>query len=336
MHSVANPTSWIIFTVAVLGLLALDLGVFHRRPHAISLREAGTWSAVWIALAGLFGGYIYFQFGSERALEFSAAYLVEKSLSVDNLFVFVAIFGSFAVPPQLQHRVLFWGVIGALVLRAIFIALGAVLLEHFHAIIYVFGAILLITAYRLLREKPGEEANPQKSAAYKLFQRFIPSTHDYHGNHMLVRVNGRLLATPLLAVLLVVEVSDVIFAVDSIPAVFAVTDDPFIVYTSNVFAILGLRSLYFLLADVVHRFRFLKLGLVGILSFVGVKMMIADFYKVPIVFSLAFIALALAIAIVASLLIPVPESEKQALKHPVPAPDAPKPGPELEPSRPHH
>jgi len=312
------------------------LGVFHRQAHAVKLKEAAIWSGIWISLAGAFGAYIYFHFGSERALEFSAAYLIEKSLSVDNLFVFVAIFSAFAVPSQLQHRVLFWGVIGALVLRAIFIALGAVLLEHFHAIIYVFGGILLITAYRLLREKPGHEANPQNSAAYKLFQRFIPSTHDYHGNHMLVRVDGRLLATPLLAVLIVVEVSDVIFAVDSIPAVFAVTEDPFIVYTSNVFAILGLRSLYFLLADVVHRFRYLKLGLVGILSFVGVKMIIVDFYKVPIVLSLAFIALALALSIVASLLIPVSEAEKAALKHPDPGPDAPKPSPELEPSRPQH
>jgi tellurite resistance protein TerC len=275
----------------------------------VSLREAGIWSGVWIALAGVFGVFVYVTLGSQRALEFAAAYLVEKSLSVDNLFVFVAVFGAFAVPPQLQHRVLFWGVIGALVLRAVFIALGAVLLEHFHAIIYVFGAILLITAYRLLREKAGHEAHPQNSAAYKLFQRFIPSTKDYHGNQMLVREGGRLLATPLLAVLLVVEVSDVIFAVDSIPAVFAVTDDPFIVYTSNVFAILGLRSLYFLLADVVHRFRFLKLGLVGILTFVGVKMLISDFVKVPIALSLAFIALTLVIAVVASLLIPAPESE---------------------------
>jgi len=321
MPSVANPTSWLIFTFAVLGLLALDLGVFHRRPHAVSLREAGTWSAVWIALAGVFAGYIYFSAGSDRALEFTAAYLIEKSLSVDNLFVFVAIFGAFAVPAQLQHRVLFWGVIGALVLRAIFIALGAVLLQHFHAIIYIFGGILLFTAYRLLREKEGHEANPQNSAAYKLFRRFIPSTDDYHGNHMVVRQNGKLLATPLLAVLVVVEVSDVIFAVDSIPAVFAVTGDPFIVYTSNVFAILGLRSLYFLLADVVHRFRFLKLGLVAILSFVGVKMLIVDFVKVPIVLSLAFIALTIVIAVVASILIPLPEAEAKAPPSPLPTPD---------------
>jgi tellurite resistance protein TerC len=314
MHSVATPTSWLVFSVAVLGLLALDLGVFHRRPHAVSLREAGAWTAVWIALAGVFGVFVYLTLGSQRALEYTAAYLVEKSLSVDNLFVFVAVFGAFAVPPQLQHRVLFWGVIGALVLRAVFIGVGAVLLEHFHAIIYVFGAILLLTAYRLLREKPGHEAHPQNSAAYRLFQRFIPSTRDYHGNHMVVRENGRLLATPLLAVLVVVEVSDVIFAVDSIPAVFAVTEDPFIVYTSNVFAILGLRSLYFLLADVVHRFRFLKLGLVGILTFVGVKMLIADFVKVPIVLSLAFIALTLVLAIVASLLIPVPEADLRESK----------------------
>jgi tellurite resistance protein TerC len=314
MHSVATPTSWLVFSVVVLGLLALDLGVFHRRPHAVSLREAGTWTAVWIALAGVFGVFVYLTLGSQRALEYAAAYLVEKSLSVDNLFVFVAVFGAFAVPPQLQHRVLFWGVMGALVLRAVFIAVGAVLLEHFHAVIYVFGAILLLTAYRLLREKAGHEAHPQNSAAYRLFQRFIPSTRDYHGNHMVVRENGRLLATPLLAVLVVVEVSDVIFAVDSIPAVFAVTEDPFIVYTSNVFAILGLRSLYFLLADVVHRFRYLKLGLVGILAFVGVKMLISDFVKVPIVLSLAFIALTLLLAILASLLIPVPEADLRESK----------------------
>jgi tellurite resistance protein TerC len=314
MHSVATPTSWLVFSVAVLGLLALDLGVFHWRPHAVSLREAGTWTAVWIALAGVFGVFVYLTLGSQRALEYAAAYLVEKSLSVDNLFVFVAVFGAFAVPPQLQHRVLFWGVMGALVLRAVFIAVGAVLLEHFHAVIYVFGAILLLTAYRLLREKAGHEAHPQNSAAYRLFQRFIPSTRDYHGNHMVVRENGRLLATPLLAVLVVVEVSDVIFAVDSIPAVFAVTEDPFIVYTSNVFAILGLRSLYFLLADVVHRFRYLKLGLVGILAFVGVKMLISDFVKVPIVLSLAFIALTLLLAILASLLIPVPEADLRESK----------------------
>ncbi len=300
MHSVGSVPLWIGFTVFVLLMLALDLGVFHRKDHVVGAREALGWSAVWIALAGVFGLGIYHFFGADRALEFAAGYLIEKSLSVDNLFVFVLLFSAFAIPARYQHRVLFWGVLGALVMRGLFIAAGAALLQRFHWVLYVFGAILLLSAIKLWREK-AEHDDPRQGFAYRLFARVFPSTHELDGHNFWTRRNGRLLATPLFAVLVVVELTDVVFAVDSIPAIFAVTDDPFIVYTSNVFAILGLRSLYFLLAGMLERFYLLKPALAAILALVGTKLLISDFYKVPIGLSLAIIAALLTGAVAGSL-----------------------------------
>jgi tellurite resistance protein TerC len=305
VHSVGTPALWIGFTIFVLLMLALDLGVFNKKSHIIGFKESLTWSLVWIGLATIFGAGIFWQFGSERGLEFAAGYVIEKSLSVDNLFVFVVIFSAFKIPAQYQHRVLFWGVLGALIMRAIFIGLGAALLQRFHWILYVFGAILIVSAIRLWREKH-EDENPKEGFAYRMLRKVIPATDQIHGQHFFIKEGGKWLATPLFSVLVVVEISDVVFAVDSIPAIFAVTDDPFIVYTSNVFAILGLRSLYFLLAGALDRFYLLKPALAVVLAFVGVKLLITDFYKIPIAISLAVIASLLTGAILASLKWPRP------------------------------
>ena len=292
---------WIVFNAFVLGMLALDLLVFHRKAHAVSLREAFTWSVVWISLALIFNLGIYFLWGSEKAMEFLAGYLIEKSLSVDNIFVFIMIFSYFAVPSMYQHRILFWGILGALVMRAIFIAAGAALLSAFHWIIYIFGGFLVITGIKMFFAGD-EKIEPEKNPAVVLLRRWMPITNDYRGQRFFVRIDGRLWATPLFVVLLVIETTDVIFAVDSIPAIFAITLDPFIVYTSNIFAILGLRALYFLLAGILEMFRYLKVGLSFVLCFVGIKMMIVDFYKIPIAVSLAVVAGILVISILASLL----------------------------------
>jgi tellurite resistance protein TerC len=271
-------------------MLALDLGVFHRHAHAVKVKEALVWSLVWVGLAACFGGLVYFLFGHERALEFATGYVIEKALSVDNLFVFVVLFGAFKVPQAAQHRVLFWGVLGALVMRAMFIAAGSVLLTRFSWLIYLFGAFLVFTAVKLWREKADAQAeSPLESKTYKLFMRVVPTTSKLDGHHFFTRENGRRLATPLFMVLLLVEVTDLIFAVDSIPAVFAVTRDPFIVFTSNVFAILGLRSLYFVLADFVQRFHYLKPALALVLGFVGVKMLAMGVVHIPIWLSLGVI-----------------------------------------------
>ena len=295
--------SWVIFNIFVLGMLALDLLVFHRKAHAVSLREALSWSAVWIALALIFNVGIYYLWGSEKALEFLAGYLIEKSLSVDNIFVFIMIFSYFAVPAIYQHRILFWGILGALIMRAIFIAAGAALLSAFHWIIYIFGGFLIITGIKMFFA--GEEKiEPEKNPAVLLLRRFMPITNEFHGQRFFVRIDQRLWATPLFVVLVVIETTDVIFAVDSIPAIFAITMDPFIVYTSNIFAILGLRALYFLLAGIMDMFRYLKVGLSFVLCFVGVKMMLVDFYKIPIGVSLGVVAGILAISILASLVKP--------------------------------
>ena len=292
---------WVIFNIFVLGILAIDLLVLHRKAHAVSLREALAWSCVWVSLALLFGIGIYFFRGGEKALEFLTGYVIEWSLSVDNLFVFLVIFSYFAVPSMYQHRVLFWGILGALVLRAIFIATGAALLANFHWMIYVFGGFLIFTGIKLLFV--GEEKiEPEKNPAVRLVRRFINVTPEYHGQQFFIRKGGSLWATPLFLVLVVVETTDVIFAVDSIPAIFAITLDPFIVYTSNVFAILGLRALFFLLAGVMEMFRYLRVGLAFVLCFVGAKMLIAEFYKVPIGMSLGVVGGILLISILASVL----------------------------------
>jgi TerC family integral membrane protein len=295
----ANSWLWIGFNVFVLAMLALDLGIFHRKAHAISIKEASIWSLVWIALAMIFNAGIYFFSGPEPALQFFTGYLIEKSLSVDNIFVFVLLFTSFSVPVAYQHRVLFWGVLGALVLRGMMIALGVVLLETFHWIIYLFGAFLLFIGIRMCLHKEAE-VHPERNPLLKLVRRIVPVTRDYEGDRFMVRRAGQIWATPLLLVLLVIETTDLIFALDSIPAIFAVTQDPFLVYTSNVFAILGLRSLYFVFANVMGKFHYLKLGLAVVLSFVGAKLILTGIYHISTALSLAVIAVVLAAAIVAS------------------------------------
>ena len=299
---------WVVFNVFVLGILVVDLGVFHRKAHVVSLREALAWSCVWVSLALLFGLGIYLLRGGEKALEFITGYLIEWSLSVDNLFVFLVIFSYFAVPAIYQHRVLFWGILGALVLRGLFIATGTALLSKFHWMIYVFGIFLIFTGIKLLFAGD-EKIEPEKNPAVRLVRRFMKITPGFEGQRFFVRKDGMLWATPLFLVLVVVETTDVIFAVDSIPAIFAITLDPFIVYTSNVFAILGLRALFFLLAGVMGMFRYLKVGLSFVLCFVGVKMTIVDFYKIPIGISLGVVGTILLLSIVASLFIAPKEKE---------------------------
>jgi tellurite resistance protein TerC len=290
---------WVGFNAFVLAMLAVDLGVFHRHAHEVSVREAGIWSAVWVALAMLFNVGLYVMWGAEPALQFLTGYLIEKSLSVDNVFVFVMLFSFFAVPAKYQHRVLFWGVLGALVMRGLFIAGGAIMLERFHWMIYVFGAILLLTGIKMARRVDGYD--PSSNPVLKLTRRLLPLTDRYHGQRFWVKEAGRWVATPLFVVLLLVEASDLLFAIDSIPAIFAVTREPFLVYTANVFAILGLRAMYFLLAGIVHRFVYLKYGLAAVLVFVGAKMMLIDVYTVPVPASLLVIATLIGGAVLLSL-----------------------------------
>jgi tellurite resistance protein TerC len=292
---------WVGFNAFILAMLALDLGVFHRKSHEVSVREATVWSGVWIALAMIFNAGIYHFRGAEQGIQFFTGYLIEKSLSVDNIFVIALIFGFFAVPKIHQHRVLFWGILGALVMRAIFIGAGAALLERFHWILYVFGAFLLFTGFKMALHR-NEEIHPEHNPVLKLVRRLVPVTNDYEGKHFFVRKAGTLMATPLFLVLVLVETTDLIFAVDSIPAIFAVTQDPFLVYTSNIFAILGLRSLYFVLAGVMDKFVYLKLGLSAILVFVGTKMLVTEVYKVSATVSLLVVVAILATAVVASVL----------------------------------
>jgi tellurite resistance protein TerC len=294
---------WVLFNAFILLLLALDLGIFHRKAHAVSLREAAIWSAVWVTISLLFGAGLYLFTGSQPALQFLTGYLIEKSLSVDNIFVFVLLFSYFNVPLAYQHRVLFWGILGALLMRGALIAAGAYLLSQFHWVIYIFGAFLIFTGIRMALHQE-QEIDAERNVVVRALRRVLPITTRYWQDRFFIRKAGHLLATPLLVVLLMVETTDLIFALDSIPAIFAVTQDPFLVYTSNVFAILGLRSMYFLLAGVVQKFRFLKVGLSLILVFVGTKMLIADIYHMPTQVSLLVIAAILTVAISASLLLP--------------------------------
>jgi tellurite resistance protein TerC len=298
-----------VFNGFVLAMLAVDLFVFHREAHEVRTKEAATWSAVWVALALLFGAGVYRFMGRDAGLEYFAGYVVEKALSVDNIFVFVLIFGYFRVPAQYQHRVLFWGILGALLMRGGMIAAGAYLIQQFHWVIYLFGAFLVFTGIRMATQVE-HDLDPERNPAIRLVRRFMPVTGSYHGQKFFVRerVAGkmRVAATPLFVVLVLVETTDLIFAVDSIPAIFAITQDTFIVYSSNVFAILGLRALYFLLADVIQRFHYLKLGLSAVLVFVGVKMLAADIYKVPVGLSLAVIVTVLGLSILVSWLRPLP------------------------------
>ncbi len=303
MESIAQPHLWAIFSVFVLGMLALDLGVFNRKAHEVRFKEALTWSIVWVTLSLAFNWWIYHQFGSEKALQFLTGYVIEKALSVDNIFVFVILFSSFAVPKIYQHRVLFWGVLGAIAMRAVFIGLGAALVSRFEWIMYVFGAILIFTGFKLMKEGDAEP-HPEKNPIYKLARRLMPAVPEYHGKHFFVVKDGRRYATPLFLVLIAIEATDVVFAVDSIPAIFAISTDPFIVYTSNIFAILGLRAMYFLLAGVIDKFHLIKYGLAVVLLFVGVKMVIANWYHVPIGASLGVIAGVLTLSVVASVIWP--------------------------------
>jgi len=292
---------WIAFNVFVLGMLAIDLGVFHRKAHAVTTREATVWCFVWISLGLIFNAGIYIWMGPEKGLEFFTGYLIEYSLSVDNIFVFIIILSYFSVSPAHQHRVLFWGILGALVMRGVFIGVGALLLQAFHWVIYIFGAFLVFTGIKMITNED-TSVHPEDNPVIKVLRRVMPITSDFEGQRFFVKRDGKWAATPLFVVLLVIESTDLIFAVDSVPAIFAVSQDPFIVYTSNVFAILGLRSLYFLLAGVMDLFIYLRYGLGVVLGFVGVKMLLADIYKIPIGLSLAVVAGVLAISIVASLL----------------------------------
>ena len=291
---------WVGFNIFVLAMLALDLGVFHRRAHAVSLKEASIWSVVWITLAMVFNAGLYLFAGPEPALQFFTGYLIEKSLSVDNIFIFLLLFTFFKVPAAYQHRVLYWGILGALIMRGTLIAVGVALIESFHWIIYLFGAFLIFTGIRMGFHKE-IEVHPENDLLLKFIRRFVPVTENYEHDRFFVRRAGQVMVTPLLLVLLVIDTTDLIFAVDSIPAVFAVTRDPFLVYTSNIFAILGLRSLYFVLAGIMEKFYYLKLGLSVILTFVGVKMVLADVFSLPTALSLVVIAVVLTIAIVASI-----------------------------------
>ncbi len=292
---------WLGFNVFVLAMLALDLGVFHRKAHIVSFKESMIWTVVWVGLALAFNVGVWHFAGDEKALEFFTGYVIEKSLSVDNVFVFALLFSYFAVPQLYQHKVLFWGILGALIMRAIMIVAGAALIAKFSWIIYVFGGFLVLTGIKMIVKKE-EEIHPERNPLVRLFKRFMPVTSDFRGDRFFVRENGVLLATPLFVVLLLVEISDLIFAVDSIPAIFAVTTDAFIVYTSNVFAILGLRSLYFALAGVMDKFHYLKIGLGVVLTFVGVKMILAHTaWKIDTLVSLGVIMAILATSVIWSL-----------------------------------
>ncbi len=311
---------WVAFNTFILVLLALDLFVFHREAHEIDLREATGWSIFWIVIALLFNVGVYYFRGPEAGVEFLTAYLIEKALSVDNIFVFVLIFAYFRVPPKYQHRVLFWGVVGALLMRGAMIAAGAYLIHEFHWVIYIFGAFLVFTGLRMATQTE-HAIDPEANRVIHVIRRLLPVTDVYHGQKFFVRQalapgqRIRLVATPLFVVLILVETTDLVFAVDSIPLVFAITHDPLIVYTSNVFAILGLRALYFLLAGVIHKFHFLKLGLSVVLVFVGTKMLLSDVYKAPVGISLAVIAIVLGVAIVASLKWPKAAAEHTPVDH---------------------
>jgi len=295
---------WILFNLFVLAMLALDLGVFHRKTHEVSVREALTWTCVWISLAMLFNLFIYYYFDQEKALEFFTGYVIEKSLSVDNIFVIILIFSYFKVPPAYQHKVLFWGILGALVMRIIFILTGVELIHRFHWLIYIFGGFLIVTGIRMLTS--GDiKIEPEKNPVVRIARRLFPVTPTFEGDRFFVKKEGQNWATPLFLVVILIETTDLIFAVDSIPAILAISDDPFIVYTSNVFAILGLRSLYFALAGIEQYFRYLKYGLSAILVFVGAKMCLTDFFKIPTEVSLILIGFTLMIAMVSSRIFPL-------------------------------
>lgn len=294
---------WIGFHIFIFLMLALDLGVFHKKTHKVPVKEALIWSAVWISLALIFNLFVLFEFGKTKALEFLTGYVIEYSLSVDNIFVFILIFSYFAVKGEYQHKILFWGILGALVMRGIFIFAGVALINRFHWIVLIFGAFLVYSGIHMLFQKEAA-VDPEKNPIVKFFRKFLPVTDTIEGNKLFVRQNNKLYATPLFLVLLVIESSDLIFAVDSIPAILAISQDSFIVYTSNVFAIMGLRSLYFAVSGIMGLFRYLKVGLSFVLSFVGLKMLAAYFeFEIPILLSLAVIIGILTFSVLASVII---------------------------------
>jgi tellurite resistance protein TerC len=303
-QSIGNPWFFAVFIAIVFVLLAFDLGIFHRKAHAVSFREALGWSVVWVVLSGLFGSWVFFKFGRQAGLEFFTGYLVEYALSVDNIFVFILIFSYFAVPPKLHHRVLFWGILGALVLRGTFIFAGVRIIEAFHWVIYVFGAFLVFTGVKVLQQRGEAKVEPERNPVVRLFRRFTPMTSGYGNGLFFARQSGKWVATPLVLVLITVETTDVVFAVDSIPAIFGITTDWFIIFTSNVCAILGLRSMYFLLAAIVNRFVYLGMGLGIVLSFIGVKMLLSDIYPIRIEPSLLVVGTILLASVTLSLLLP--------------------------------
>ena len=305
-----NVWFWVVFIAFVLAMLALDLGVFHRNIHIVRPKEASIWVAVWVGLALAFAAGLHYVYGRHVSLTFLTGYVIEESLSIDNIFVMVLIFEYFKVPAICQHRVLFYGILGALVMRGLFIGVGTVLLAKFHWVLYVFGGLLIVTAVRMVL-KQDEEFDGERNPVVRAARKIIPLAADFRGKHFFVVEQGRKLATPLFLVLVLVEVTDLVFAIDSIPAIFGVTRDPFIVFTSNIFAILGLRSLYFLLAAVVDRFYLLKYGIAAILAFVGVKMLGEHWFEVDVLLSLAIIVGTLALSIVASLIWPRREHESR-------------------------
>ena len=291
---------FIVFNIFILFMLALDLGVFHKRAHTVTVKEAAIWSVVWVLLAFVFNAGVFIFAGHVTGLEFLTGYLIERALSFDNIFVFVVIFSYFGVPPQYQHKALFWGILGALITRSIFIAAGTALIVHFEWVLYIFGAILIISGWKMMFQK-GVEVHPEKNVFIRLAKKLFPVTTGFESSKFIIRKDGKLFLTPLFLVLITIETTDIVFAVDSIPAVFGVTRDPFIVYSSNVFAILGLRATYFLLAGIMDTFYYLSHGLSLVLVFIGAKMLVADFFHVPITASLIVVAAILIISVVSSM-----------------------------------
>lgn len=306
--SSGSPLVWGIFAVVVMAALAIDLGVFHREPKPVRTREAAIWVAVWCSLALAFNAFVASRFGSQKGMEFLQGWLLELALSTDNVFVFLVIFSYFQVPGDYQHRILFWGIVGAVLTRGAFIVAGAAVIHTFHWVLYLLGAFLLFTAVKLVTQK-GETVNPSQNPVLRVFRRLVPITEDPYGTHFFVRRQNRVMATPLLAVLVVVEAVDVTFAVDSIPAIFGVTTDVFIVLTSNIFAILGLRSLFFLVAGLAQKLEYLNYGIAAILAFIGVKIIIERFLRIPVGISLGVVAGLLVLATAASLLAPRSKTE---------------------------
>jgi tellurite resistance protein TerC len=307
-------TLWIVFNIFIVAMLIIDLTVFHNKDQEEGIKDALIWTGVWIAMALIFGVGVYYYMGSQTALDYYTGYLIEKSLSVDNIFVFLLVFSYFKVPAEYQHKVLFWGIFGALVMRFLFIFTGVALLERFHWIIYVFGGFLVFTGIKLAMEKD-KEVHPERNPVLKLVRRIFPTTTSYHGSQFFIRKMGKLIATPLFIVLIVIETTDLVFALDSIPAILAITRNEFIVYSSNAFAILGLRALYFALSGIMRLFHYLHYGLALILVFVGVKMLLSEFYHIPTPYALAFIGITLTVSVIASVLNPKEEEpiEKEQL-----------------------